>query len=318
MAFNDIFSEIKQGVINHNRLMKMMVTKAKASNMAKETELLAMQGEIFVSDRYIKLYKKDYTHFYLPNNGAKVNHLTEGKDLRSVILDFLIGTHLPFENVSFEFELSKESFAYSGIEAVCVLAHEELVGDQKVSAIILNTASKIRNIKSESKPNMALSLPSAQSVCIITDEEYLKKNPENAYGILMPDGKIVPNFQNDDSFTQTIMLVINTVIAALCALSCSNVKIESGKLPSEISNKKRIKKGLQPYTQKKYITINTEIVQGEKNANKGSSKSKTTHMRRGHIRNYVESGKRIWVEATIINADKADKANIKTKKYLVK
>lgn len=306
----DIFAETKQEIAAACKLLKEN-SDLVDNFMTRQ----AMKAELGVFEKFVSLMNHKYVHFLLPDNGASVMDLIEGKSLSQIIRDYIAGSHLPFERVCFEFELSEELKNISNVRAVAVMAHEEMIADGTVRAIVLNIASQTNEKSVFGKKGCKYhAIPNAQPSYIIVDEDYLAKQNSEPWGLFMSDGKTqVQNYHNKDPFTDTSMIVFQTVVAALAALSCSNVRIEKGFPPSLMDNKARIKKGHVPHTQKNFITFSvvTEI-HGE-NPNKGSHTKKSTHIRRGHIRRY-QSGKKIWVESTVINGGAGE---AKPKKYKI-
>lgn len=306
----DIFAETKQEITAACKLLQQNSDLVGDFMMQQ-----AMKAELRGFEKFVSLMNHEYVHFLLPDNGASVMDLIEGKSLSHVIKDYIAGSHLPFERVCFEFELSEELKSISNVRAVVVMAHEEMITDGTVRAIVLNTALQT-NEKSVfgNKGSKYHASPNTQPSYIIIDENYLAKQTGEPCGLCISDGKTqVQNYHNKDHFTDTSMIVFQTVVAALAALSCSNVRIEKGFPPSLMDNKARIKKGHVPHTQKNFITFSVVTEIHGANPNKGSHTKKSTHIRRGHIRRY-QSGKKIWVESTVINGGAGE---VKPKKYKI-
>lgn len=302
----DIFADVQQSLID----LKESFLSRPVSPYTPMGQMI--QAEMGVLNRYEKLLENEYVHFELPNNGARLIDLIDGKVTEDIVKNYIMGSHLPFEHVSFEFELNDDLANRSNIRAVAVLAHEEYL-EGNIRAIILNIISQSKDKTLVGKAKYR-AIANAQPAYIIIDEDYLTRHPDDVYGILKSDAKTrAGEYQNKDEFTEAATIATHTVIAALAALSCSNVKIEKGFPPSLMDNKKRAKKGIVQYTQKSYITFSVESEAQGSNPNKGSQAKKASHIRRGHIRRY-RTGKKIWVESTIVNPNKGQAT---PKKYKV-
>lgn len=276
-----------------------------------------LDAEFGIMECFAKLMEKEYVHFELPDNGARLYDLVSDKSTSEIIHEFIAGSHLPFPNVCFEFELSKELAEKSQLRGYAILAHEDQLETDHglVRVIMLNIISQSNLKVSPAIGAKYQAVCNSQAAFVVVDEEQLQAHPKFTHGILMPDQKtIVSGYTNKDAFTEAAEHAIQTVIAALAALSCSNVKIEKGFPPSIVDNNKRIKKKIVPYTQKHFITVASVVESHGANPNKGSSSKKATHIRRGHIRRY-QNGNKIWIEATIINGGAGE---AKPKSYKVK
>lgn len=303
----DIFADTKQALTD----LKEAINSRPISQYSKMGQII--HAEKRVIEKFEGLLAHKYVHFELPNNGARLIDLIDGKVTDDIVKNYILGSHLPFERVSFEFELAEDIANKSKLRAVVVLAHEEYI-DGNVRAIILNIISQGKDKLMWGKSKYK-AIANAQPAYIIIDENYTSNNQNDVWGIFQPDGKTRANsYAIDDSFTEAATIATHTVIAALAALSCSNVKIEKGFPPSVTDNNKRAKKGIVQYTQKNYITFSIESEVHGTNPNKGSNTKKATHIRRGHIRRY-QSGKKIWVESTVVNGGVGQAS---PKKYKVK
>lgn len=89
---------------------------------------------------------------------------------------------------------------------------------------------------------------------------------------------------------------IAVVLSFVNALSCSNVIVERGPAP---------KQGAKLKNSLPFDTYHTLVLRPPKNASEstgfGTGRSPREHLRRGHIRR-LESGTKVWVNATVVNA----------------
>lgn len=86
------------------------------------------------------------------------------------------------------------------------------------------------------------------------------------------------------------------VLGFLNALACSNVTIERGPAP---------KQGAKLKNSLPFDAYHTLVLRGPESASGntglGGHRSPREHLRRGHIRR-LESGNKVWVNATVVNA----------------
>lgn len=95
---------------------------------------------------------------------------------------------------------------------------------------------------------------------------------------------------------------VNAVLELIEALSCSNVRHEA--LPVRKLNKSASKRGALPFDEYRVLTVRSPGGDEEQAAARAAAalhRSPREHLRRGHIRIY-ESGKRIWINPTLVNA----------------
>jgi hypothetical protein len=95
---------------------------------------------------------------------------------------------------------------------------------------------------------------------------------------------------------------INAVLELIEALSCSNVRHEP--LPVRKLNKAAAKRGALPFDEYRVLVVNAlgkEATDHHHPAGAATHRSPREHLRRGHIRIY-QSGRRIWVNSTLVNA----------------
>lgn len=98
---------------------------------------------------------------------------------------------------------------------------------------------------------------------------------------------------------------INAVLELVEALSCSNVRHEP--LPVRKLNKSAAKRGALPFDEYRVLVVSAPGKEGaaahahERSVGEATHRSPREHLRRGHIRIY-QSGRRIWVNSTLVNA----------------
>jgi hypothetical protein len=118
--------------------------------------------------------------------------------------------------------------------------------------------------------------------------------------------------REDERLTSDAMWGPTFIVASLLnALACSNVRAE---VSSPIKQPKKSKNTL-PFDSYHVLTIGakSERTDGALSGSHAFGRSPREHLRRGHIRRY-ESGLRIWVNATVVNAGSGGKI---TKDYRV-
>lgn len=122
-------------------------------------------------------------------------------------------------------------------------------------------------------------------------------------------GKFYPGINPEESGRKLANGAV-ALVGFLNALACSNVKVE------RVANSKKAKlKRAIPFDSYHVLTIETVNSQSKASCRSGDShRSPREHIRRGHIRR-IQDGRRIWVNAAVINAGSAGKV---TKDYRVK
>lgn len=123
--------------------------------------------------------------------------------------------------------------------------------------------------------------------------------------------KVVADYQGTED-AKNGATHVRVVLGFLNALACSNVRIES-LLPKKAG--KKIKTAL-PFDTYHVLTIDVGRKAGaHQGGEMGSGRSPREHLRRGHIRRLAD-GRRVWVNATVVAADK--QAGKIQKDYLVR
>lgn len=96
----------------------------------------------------------------------------------------------------------------------------------------------------------------------------------------------------------------NAVLELVEALSCSNVSHEA--LPVRPLNKAAARRGALPFDEYRVLVVNAPGAGSGGIDGGGTHRSPREHLRRGHIRR-LQSGRRIWIQSTIVNAGAAGK-----------
>lgn len=126
--------------------------------------------------------------------------------------------------------------------------------------------------------------------CLQQAEDYLK-------GVALKSAKTAMDAAAGDLFDEVLTPLVVTAI-----LNCGNAGVKNVEAPAKL-NKKRASSGKEPIPGYSYISITAPPSKGKQGTQGGSHASPRSHLRRGHIRRY-ETGKHIWIQATIVNAGK--------------
>lgn len=131
-------------------------------------------------------------------------------------------------------------------------------------------------------------------------DDYIEKNAKQANGqplfrVIIPKERHIQwplsDYQDE----------LSVVMHFLNALACSNVRSERLNTP-----KKKLKSAL-PFDEYRILTIDCpKGSAGNGHSHDGSNRSPREHLRRGHIRR-LEDGRRLWINATVVNAGKGGK-----------
>lgn len=100
-----------------------------------------------------------------------------------------------------------------------------------------------------------------------------------------------------DLFDEVLAPLVVTSI-----LSCRNTTVERVEASQKL-NKKRAASGKPPIPGYSFISISAPPDRQVSTGQGGTHASPRSHLRRGHIRRYKETGKTIWVQATMVNAN---------------
>lgn len=105
-----------------------------------------------------------------------------------------------------------------------------------------------------------------------------------------------------DLFDEVLAPLVVTSI-----LSCRNTTVEYVEASPKL-NKKRAAAGKPPIPGYSFISISSPPDRPVSTGQRSSHTSPRGHLRRGHIRRYRETGKTIWIQATMVNAGSNDQA----------
>lgn len=129
------------------------------------------------------------------------------------------------------------------------------------------------------------------------------------YGKKTPDGKTELTFLHEEHSPQEIHAgYVSVVLGLLNALQCSNIRIERS-YPKKSGHK--IKSAI-PFDTYHVLTIDVPGRAGDLRGPTGPHRSPREHLRRGHIRR-LSDGRRIWINATVVGADRG--GGVVTKDY---
>lgn len=254
---------------------------------------------------------KSAVKFRLPDHGAVMQSVTAGKTLPFIINNFLFEQHLPFQSIALEYDTSNVT-AYNTKYRASIIYVEEIPRKDKRALLRVNIIKNVKNPYSESYSWSLL------KYALEVDFENVNCDTASYFDFVK-----VQRWDESDSTTPEETIIntqqeIEVLMQFMLALSCKNVDVAQDYPPNPKENVQRAKKGHAIRYQYNTITINSERIEQDGVKRSGQSDGSRTvspHLRRGHIRRY--ENKNIWVEATVVKADKADN-NLKAKKYIVK
>lgn len=226
------------------------------------------------------------TKFILPENGI----LIEDNNLRALDPDMPIS--LPYPVIALEFQCKpvletcfygKDYLKLGAIDRVIILAADCTDGNVYIQPLFWKEKNKFWF------PHGFMSVPV---------ENYLTRNEK---GEPQVDSKLqffeIENYDRD-YFTGFASSCLFTFFSFLNALQCSNVGIE------RVAPKRTLighsKKDTSPFDEYHILSVKLSASGDGKNMN-GHHASPREHLRRGHIRR-LQSGRKVWVNAAIVNA----------------
>lgn len=250
--------------------------------------------------------------FRLPDHGALMSGVTEGKTLPFIINNFLHEQHLPFPQIALEYTTS--NFTSEGVKyRASIIYVEEVLREDKPALLRVNIMKNVKSDYAErytwSFLKYALEIDFEKANSDTTEYfDFVKSIKWDEADSTNPKAAII-NTQNE----------IEVLLQFMLALSCKNVEVNQGHEPNPKENQKRKEKGHALQYRYNTVHINTTRAaagKAEGQANNGATgRTVSPHLRRGHIRRY--ENKNIWVESTVVKADKAD-GSLKAKQYVVK
>ena len=233
--------------------------------------------------------------FRLPHNGliteplkTKTISIGQIKSRHEKYLDFI---KLPFDKVSLEFLFTVEDDRATDHYKIIVLARNEVDG-----GISFNFCANSKAFDGWRWNEMLVFI-----------------EPDYKIRVRRPKWSLVDDDLDLSRSQQLFSLTIADVILGfLSALACSNTGFKD--IPaSNMLNKKRIKKGKQPFFSYKVLTIDTKADTKQHKGGMGTGNTKRVHLRRGHIRRLPN--KTVWVNPCVVG-DKSK--GMVTKDYKVK
>lgn len=282
--------------------------------MRKATQRSALGIFTAYEDNVIVLQDKlkSSVKFRLPENGSVMNGVTEGKTLPFIINNFLYEQHLPYPQITLEFDTNNITADNRKYRA-SVIYVEEIPREEGQRALLrANIVKKVKNGFDEHY--------SWSYLKYALEIDFAKVNSDTAdYFDFVTVFKWDESDQTSPKETiQNTRHEIEVLLQFMLALSCRNVEVKQEFAPNPKENAKRAQKGHTLKYQYNTITINTDKG-GKSDAGHGNGtgtgRTVSPHLRRGHIRRY--ENKNVWIESTVVKADKADDS-LKAKKYVIK
>lgn len=256
---------------------------------------------------------KNIVNFALPRNLGSIPEMFAGMDIGEILTTFTPNAKLPFDQIAIEMELrTDDGVVEEGnyLEDLVILAKNQVVDGENFIDIIVNYGLVIRSGNGKKKGK---AFKSSDAVIRMSTDP--SKSEDDWVKIILVDYEDQLTDEARDQLMQICKQGAYTLIFMMAALSCQNVGIHQDFPPSIVENNKRVKKKQTPYRQMHYIVVKPNAQKGEKNANKGSYKPKSTHIRRGHIRRYADKGISIWIESTVVNGGAGE---AKAKEYVLR
>lgn len=202
--------------------------------------------------------------FMLPRSGV----LIEDPDLRG--LDESMPLKLPFPAIALEFPVGVEGDSQPDGKIVLFVREHE-------SRLILKLATKLKDF-GDWQVGQDAWMPL---------EGYLTRK--------LPGDHQITLYHMKGEGGRQMQLAAAVLLGFLNALSCSNVRVERNDPPKPNA---KLKKAI-PFDS--YHVLVLRGSQGMGALKSGDHRSPREHLRRGHIRRY-ESGMKVWVNATVVNA----------------
>jgi len=251
------------------------------------------------------LNKKNIQHFILPENGYLMDEHLVDKSFGDIVQKYLKDQCLPFPVLSIEFDCTLEEQEQDQIKNLKTLLivqnHKEPNEDKSYLSI-----ESIHEIQIEDRI-IRLAVPETFLLDIDVNRVE-ERNGVCTYYYTNSGEKGILNQDIHNGFAS-----MSKVLALLVALSCKNVGLQKTNPISKKINQDRQRKGLTPHRSYNFIVIDTTQDQKFSSSDKTTGSSKSTHVRRGHVRHYND--KNIWIEQTVINPNKSE---LTQKTYKVK
>ena len=259
---------------------------------------------------------RESVKFHIPYGGNIMVDMFNGMAFKESVKNYLHTYRLPFPLVALEYDFivneeNNPDFIESNLPytATVILVHEELRNDQN-PLLYVRLINKIFSPYSEKYEWHCLPYD------IVVDFDKCRIDDHFAFFTsIIPINESYMAEHNHKDFLNDTENELGVLLQFLIAMSCRNVTSNTEPPPSITENKKRMKKGLEKRYEYRNIVINTKNGVADTTKKHGSQGGTVaTHIRRGHIRHY--ENKNVWIEQTVINADKGQIPAIK--KYVVK
>lgn len=251
------------------------------------------------------LSKKHIQHFILPENGYLMDEHLVDKSFGEIVQKYLKDQRLPFPLLSIEFDCTLEGQEHDQVKnlktLLIVQEHNELNEEKPYLSI-----ESIHELRIGDR---AIRFAVPETFLLDIDADRVKeRNGVCTYYYSNNAEKGVLNQNIHNGYAS-----ISKVLALLVALSCRNVGIQKTPPINKKINQERQRKGLTAHRSYNFIVVDTTFDQKISSSAKSTGSSKSTHVRRGHVRHYQD--KNIWIEQTVINANKSE---LTQKTYKVK
>lgn len=259
---------------------------------------------------------RESVKFHVPYGGNIMIDMINGMSFKESVNNYLTTYRLPFPLITLEYDFFVDENSPEFIEsnlpytATLIMVHEEL-RDGLNPLLYVRLVNKIFSPFSKKYEWHCLPYD------VVVDLEKCRQDDHflNFTSIIPINEKILKEHNNNDFINDTGN-ELGVLLQFLIAMSCRNVTSNPEIPPSSIENKKRIKKGLEKRYEYRNIIINTKsgVTQVGKELKKNGGGTVATHIRRGHIRHLED--KNIWIEQTVVNADKGGSPS--QKNYVIK
>ena len=221
--------------------------------------------------------------FRLPVNGFIFGTREFGKSLSDLIKPYVNEINLPYPVTVLEYYLDNTSRsifegATETFDAIVIIFHDKTT---HIDAVIFYRDRKTKNWEIT---NFGFSLDKIEMAIL---PKFYTPIAERLF------------HKDQGYFINDIKGELSTLIEFLACLNCSNVKSIDVHPPEKL-NKHRKRKGKQPLSSYKILTV--PGVQTSNTSLGGTHASPRTHLRRGHIRR-LRNGTRIWINAVVVNKD---------------
>lgn len=277
---SELYEKIKAKAIKQNQTHKIEILKVE--------ELIIEKKRNFnkVLKNSVK-FKMEACHDLLPTNTPPLEYLK----------NFIQTINLPYESICIE--LDENILGANQDTPLVIIAQQE---EDEISIYALTKFNNEWNyLHSVSEDNLV----------------YAVINKDTFDGYILGLDALVSHESRNQISNWMNKVAIRSVCNLLCALSCSNTRIDNSPYPpSNTKNKLRRSKNKLPLFEFKILTVDTSKSPTQKDSNSsntGKHASPRVHLRRGHIRKLPD--KNVWVNSCVVGEKKN---GIIQKDYLVK